>query len=104
MSQLVNSIWKQNMKCVLTRSAESPSNLPLNTPQNLTNDFLPRTILVIHLKINFLKKFNLNLRYILIGALDLDNQDYIQYKASFTKFMDILQSNNLVTTKRGDKL
>ncbi len=92
------------MECVLTRSAESPSNPPIHTQQYVIKDALPRTILVIHLEIDILEKFNLNLGYILTGASDPDNQDDALYKASFIKLMVTLWSNNFVTTESGDKL
>ena len=92
------------MQCVLTRSIELLSNSPIIIPQYLTKESLPHTILVIHLEIDLLEKFNSNLRYILTRILDLDNQDDVLYKASFTKLMDTLQSNNFVTIESGDKL
>ncbi len=46
---------------MLTKSAESPSNPPINTPQYLTKNALPCTILVIYLEMNLLEKLNLNL-------------------------------------------
>ncbi len=91
------------MECVLTKSAESVSNPPINTPQYLTKDVLPRTILVIHLEMDISEKFNLNLGYILTGASDSDNQDDALYKAYFIKLMDTLRSDNFVTTESGDK-
>ncbi len=92
------------MKYVLTRSVESPSNPPINTPQYLTKDAPPRTILVIYLEMDISEKFNFNLGYILTGALDPDNQDDALYKASFIKLMDTLRSDNFITTESGDKL
>ncbi len=92
------------MEYVLTRSAESSSNPPINTPKYLTKDALPGTILVIHLEMDISEKFNLNLGYILTGASDPDNQDDVLYKASFIKLMDTLRSNNFVTTESRDKL
>ena len=92
------------MQCMLTRSVELLLNFSINTPQYLIKNSLSHTILVIYLEIDLSKKFNLNLRYILIKTLDLDNQDDALYKASFTKLVDILQSNNFVTIKSKDKL
>ncbi len=92
------------MEYVLTRSAESPLNLSINTPHYLTKDALPRTILVIHLSMDIPEKFNLNLGYILTGASDPDNQDDALYKASFIKLMDKFRSDNLETTESRDKL
>ncbi len=92
------------MEYMLTRSAESPSNPPINIPQYLTKDALPGTILVIHLEMDISEKFNLNLGYILTGDSDPDNQDDALYKGSFIKLMDTLRSDNFVTTESGDKL
>ncbi len=92
------------MECVLTGSAESPSNPTINIPQYLIKDALPHTILVIHLEMDISEKFNLNLGYILTRASDPDNQDNALYKASFIKLMDTLRSDNFVTTESGDKL
>ena len=61
------------MECVLTRSAELFLNLLVKVSQYLTKYLLLHTILVIHLEMNLSEKFNLNLRYILIKALDADN-------------------------------
>ncbi len=92
------------MECILIRSAKLPSNPPINTPQYLTKDALPHTILVFHLEMNISEKFNLNLGYILTRVSDPDNQDDALYKASFIQLMDTLRSDNFVTTESGDKL
>lgn len=70
----------------------------------MTKNALLRKIFFIYLEIDLSKKFNLNLGYILIEALYSDNQDDVLYKASFTKLMDILRSNNFVIIETGDKL
>lgn len=63
------------MKYVLTRIVELHLNPPINILQYPTKNALLCTILVIYLKIDLSKKFNLNSRYILIRVLDSDNKD-----------------------------
>lgn len=58
----------------------------------------------IHLEIDLLKKFNLNLGYIQTRALDLNNQDNILYKTSFNKLIEMLQNDNFVIVESKDKL
>lgn len=70
----------------------------------LPKDYLIYIILVIYLETDLSEKFNLNLNYILIKALDFDNQDNTLYKTSYQKLMDILLSNNFLITNSGDKL
>ena len=65
---------------------------------------LLRIILVIYLKMDFLKKFNLNLEYILTRALDQNNQDNALYKVFFTKIIDILRTDNFIIIEKRDKL
>ena len=89
---------------MLTRNAETLSNLPINILQYLIKNSLSHIILVIHLKINLSEKFNLNLRFILKRTSDPDNQDNALYKVSFTKLIDILQNNNFKITESRDKL
>lgn len=70
----------------------------------MTKNCLIYTILVINLKIDLLKKFNLNLGYILIETPDPNNLDYMLYKVSYQKFIDIFWSNNFLTINSRDKL
>lgn len=102
--QLVNSISKQNIKCVLTRNIKLPLNPLIKIPQYLKKDALPYTIFVIYLEIDLLEKFNLNLGYILTGVLNLNNQDDTLYKAFVNKLIDTLLCNNFITIESGDKL
>lgn len=55
----------------------------------LPKDYLIYIILVVYLKTNLLKKFNLNLDYILIKTLDFDNQNNTLFKIFYQKFINI---------------
>lgn len=70
----------------------------------MLKDGLVSTILVIYLKTDLLKLFNLNLSYILIKALDFDNQDNTLYKTFYEKFIDILLSINFLIANNRNKL
>lgn len=69
---------------MLTRSVELPLNPLIKTSQYLLKDKLSSIKLVIYLEIDLLEKFNLNLEYILIGVLNLDNQGNVLYKVFFS--------------------
>lgn len=72
--------------------------------QNYPQILLSKYYNTLYLEIDLSEKFNLKLRYILIRASDPDNQDDVLYKASFNKLIDILQSNNFITTENRHKL
>lgn len=81
---------KKNKKYMLIRNIKLPSNSLINISQYWTKDILLYTILVIYLETNLSKKFNWNLRNILIEVLDPNNQINALYKVFFTKLIDIL--------------
>lgn len=70
----------------------------------LLKDYLVYTILVIYLETDLLKKFNLNLGYILIKTLDPDNQENILYKTSYQKLINTFWNDNFLTINHRNKL
>lgn len=87
--QLVENIWIQVIECVLTTNVKLAPSIASTISKYLSKDGLARTILVVYLETDFLEKFNFNLGYILIKALNPNNQNNTLYRTSSLKLMDI---------------
>lgn len=71
--ELAENIWTKVIEYILITNIRSTLSFVVTIFQYLPKNRLVYLILFIHLKENLSKKFNLNLSYILIKAVNSDN-------------------------------